>query len=45
MGVNGRVRFELPYVRHARAVKAYALRRADAASADDVVAEVFERPV
>jgi len=39
--VERRVRFELMYSRHAPAVKAYALRRADAASADDVVAEVF----
>src|SRR5580704_4712059 len=36
-----RVRFELLYARHAPAVKAYVLRRADASSADDVVAEVF----
>jgi RNA polymerase sigma-70 factor (ECF subfamily) len=36
-----RVRFELMYARHAPAVKAYVLRRADASSADDVVAEVF----
>lgn len=35
------MRFELLYGRHAPAVKAYALRRADAALADDVVAEVF----
>jgi RNA polymerase sigma-70 factor (ECF subfamily) len=35
------LRFELLYEKHAPAVKAYALRRADAASADDVVAEVF----
>jgi RNA polymerase sigma-70 factor (ECF subfamily) len=36
-----RVRFELLYARHAPAVKAYVLRRSDASSADDVVAEVF----
>jgi RNA polymerase sigma factor (sigma-70 family) len=36
-----RVRFELMYARHAPAVKAYVLRRSDASSADDVVAEVF----
>ena len=41
MGVNRRERFEAVYARHAPAVKAYALRRADVASADDVVAEVF----
>ena len=41
MGMDSRARFELLYARHAAAVKAYALRRADAASADDVVAEVF----
>jgi RNA polymerase sigma-70 factor, ECF subfamily len=35
------VRFEVLYARHAAAVKAYVLRRADATSADDVVAEVF----
>jgi RNA polymerase sigma-70 factor (ECF subfamily) len=35
------LRFELLYAKYAPAVKAYALRRADAASADDVVAEVF----
>jgi RNA polymerase sigma-70 factor, ECF subfamily len=39
--VEKRVRFELLYARHAPAVKAYALRRSDASSADDVVAEVF----
>ena len=39
--MNKRERFEGLYTRHAPAVKAYALRRADAASADDVVAEVF----
>ncbi len=41
MGVDRRVRFELLYCRHAAAVKAYVLRRADAAVADDIVAEVF----
>ena len=35
------MRFELLYAKNAVAVKAYVLRRADAASADDVVAEVF----
>ncbi|HTA13246.1 MAG TPA: sigma-70 family RNA polymerase sigma factor [Solirubrobacteraceae bacterium] len=35
------MRFELLYAKHAPAVKAYALRRADASMADDVVAEVF----
>ncbi len=35
------MRFELLYAKHAPAVKAYVLRRADASSADDVVAEVF----
>jgi RNA polymerase sigma-70 factor, ECF subfamily len=39
--VDRRVRFELLYASYAPAVKAYALRRADAALADDVVAEVF----
>lgn len=34
-------RFELVYERHAPAVKAYLRRRADAATADDVLAEVF----
>lgn len=41
MGMDSRARFELLYARHAPAVKAYALRRADGADADDVVAEVF----
>lgn len=36
-----RLRFELLYAKYAPAVKAYVLRRADAATADDVVAEVF----
>jgi RNA polymerase sigma-70 factor (ECF subfamily) len=36
-----RLRFELLYAKYAPAVKAYALRRAEAATADDVVAEVF----
>jgi len=35
------LRFELLYAKHAPAVKAYALRRADASTADDVVAEAF----
>jgi len=35
------LRFELLYAKHAPAVKAYVLRRADASTADDVVAEVF----
>jgi RNA polymerase sigma-70 factor (ECF subfamily) len=39
--VERRLRFELLYAKHAPAVKAYALRRADASTADDVVAEVF----
>jgi RNA polymerase sigma factor (sigma-70 family) len=33
--------FEMVYERHAPAVKAYAQRRADPATADDVLAEVF----
>jgi RNA polymerase sigma-70 factor (ECF subfamily) len=41
MDVDRRVRFELLYGRHAPAVKAYVMRRASAALADDVVAEVF----
>jgi RNA polymerase sigma-70 factor, ECF subfamily len=36
-----RLRFELLYAKHAPAVKAYVLRRSDASTADDVVAEVF----
>jgi len=36
-----RLRFELLYAKHAPAVKAYVLRRADPSTADDVVAEVF----
>jgi RNA polymerase sigma factor (sigma-70 family) len=36
-----RVRFELLYARHAPAVKAYILRRTQAAVADDILAEVF----
>jgi RNA polymerase sigma-70 factor, ECF subfamily len=39
--VERRLRFELLYAKHAPAVKAYVLRRADASTADDVVAEVF----
>lgn len=39
--VERRTRFEALYARHAPAVKAYALRRSDPSSADDVVAEVF----
>ncbi|HTB49362.1 MAG TPA: RNA polymerase sigma factor [Solirubrobacteraceae bacterium] len=35
------MRFELLYAKYAPAVKAYVLRRADASTADDVVAEVF----
>jgi RNA polymerase sigma-70 factor (ECF subfamily) len=41
MVVERRLRFELLYAKHAPAVKAYVLRRADASTADDVVAEVF----
>jgi RNA polymerase sigma-70 factor (ECF subfamily) len=36
-----RLRFELLYAKHAPAVKAYVLRRADPSMADDVVAEAF----
>jgi RNA polymerase sigma-70 factor (ECF subfamily) len=36
-----RARFEAMYVAHAPAVRAYALRRIDAAVADDVLSEVF----
>jgi RNA polymerase sigma-70 factor (ECF subfamily) len=39
--VERRLRFELLYAKHAPAVKAYVLRRAEASTADDVVAEVF----
>ncbi len=39
--VERRLRFELLYAKHAPAVKAYVLRRADTSIADDVVAEVF----
>ena len=39
--VQSRVRFELLYRAHAGAVRAYALRRTDAGTADDVVADVF----
>jgi RNA polymerase sigma-70 factor (ECF subfamily) len=35
------LRFELLYAKHAPAVKAYVMRRADSSMADDVVAEVF----
>jgi RNA polymerase sigma-70 factor (ECF subfamily) len=35
------LRFELLYAKHAPAVKAYVLRRADVSTADDVLAEVF----
>lgn len=35
------MRFELLYAKHAPAVKAYVLRRAESSTADDVVAEVF----
>jgi len=41
MGVEKRLRFELLYGKYGPAVKAYALRRAEASLADDVVAEVF----
>ena len=40
-GVESRARFEALYRAHAGAVLAYARRRADAATADDVVADVF----
>lgn len=36
-----RLRFELLYAKYAPAVKAYVLRRAEASTADDIVAEVF----
>jgi RNA polymerase sigma-70 factor (ECF subfamily) len=39
--VDPRSPFELVYERHAHAVKAYVCRRAGAATADDVLAEVF----
>jgi RNA polymerase sigma-70 factor, ECF subfamily len=39
--VERRLRFELLYAKYAPAVKAYVLRRADSATADDIVAEVF----
>jgi RNA polymerase sigma-70 factor, ECF subfamily len=39
--MTSRERFEVVYHQHAVAVKGYALRRADPARADDVVAEVF----
>jgi RNA polymerase sigma-70 factor (ECF subfamily) len=35
------LRFEVIYGKHAPAVKAYVLRRSDASTADDIVAEVF----
>jgi RNA polymerase sigma-70 factor (ECF subfamily) len=35
------LRFELLYAKHGPAVKAYVLRRADAATAEDVLADVF----
>src|ERR1019366_854389 len=41
VGVERRLRFELLYAKHAPAVKAYVLRRADVSTADDVLAEVF----
>ena len=41
MSMERRVRFELLYDEHAPAVKAYVLRRATPAVADDLVAEVF----
>jgi RNA polymerase sigma-70 factor (ECF subfamily) len=39
--VERRLRFELLYAKYAPAVKAYVLRRSDASTADDIVAEVF----
>lgn len=39
--MDERIRFELLYVKHAPAVKAYILRRTNASIADDLVAEVF----
>jgi RNA polymerase sigma-70 factor (ECF subfamily) len=39
--VDPRSPFELVYERHAHAVKAYVRRRADTATTDDVLAEVF----
>ena len=39
--MDHRTPFELVYERHAHAVKAYVRRRADMATADDVLAEVF----
>jgi RNA polymerase sigma-70 factor, ECF subfamily len=41
LGMSARDRFELIYGRHAPTVKAYVMRRAPAAIADDVVADVF----
>lgn len=41
MTMDKQARFELLYARHAPAVKAYASRRSNATTADDVVAEVF----
>jgi RNA polymerase sigma-70 factor (ECF subfamily) len=41
MSMERRVRFEILYGKHAPAVKAYVLRRAAPAVADDLVAEVF----
>lgn len=39
--MSDRARIEAMYARHAPAVTAYAMRRTDAASAEDVVGEVF----
>ncbi|MDQ8046862.1 MAG: sigma-70 family RNA polymerase sigma factor [Solirubrobacteraceae bacterium] len=39
--MGGRARFEALYEAHAPAVRGYALRRIDPATADDVVSEVF----
>jgi RNA polymerase sigma-70 factor (ECF subfamily) len=39
--VERRLRFELLYAKYASTVKAYVLRRVEASTADDVVAEVF----
>lgn len=40
-GMERRARLESLFAQHAQAVRAYALRRADPATADDVVSEVF----
>ena len=39
--MRDRERLEALFADHAAAVRAYALRRADAATADDIVSEVF----